>query len=213
VSSPRTLDVGVHREYLLTSATLITGVRTVASLVLSLLAAVDQSLTLLVAALIVYWVGDMLDGAVARWRGCETRIGAVIDIMCDRLNCAGFYLGLCWIEPHVIIPVGIYLASFMVVDTFLSIAFLAWPIRSPNYFYAVDERIWRWNWSKPAKAANSALFAVLLLVDGLWWVALVVAALLASLKLVSLSWLMRLGLPVPVETTPADATPTSDHPR
>ena len=193
----RTTDVGVHREYLLTPATVITAVRTVASLTLSLLAAVEQDLTLLVVGLLVYWVGDILDGAVARWRGCETRIGAVLDILCDRLNCAGFYLGVCWIEPDAVIPVGIYLASFMVVDTFLSLSFLAWPVRSPNYFYAVDERIWRWNWSKPAKAVNSAVFAVFLLVDQLWWVALAMALLLLGLKLVSLSWLMKLGLPVP----------------
>jgi CDP-diacylglycerol--glycerol-3-phosphate 3-phosphatidyltransferase len=199
----RATDVGVHREYLLTPATVITAVRTVASLTLSLLAAVEQDLTLLVVALLVYWVGDILDGAVARWRGCETRIGAVLDILCDRLNCAGFYLGVCWIEPDAVIPVGIYLASFMVVDTFLSLAFLAWPVRSPNYFYAVDERIWRWNWSKPAKAVNSAVFAVFLLVDQLWWVALAMALVLLGLKLVSLSWLMRLGLPVPSEPAAA----------
>jgi len=208
---PRTTDVGVHREYLLTPATLITAVRTVASLALSLLAAVEQDLTLLVVALLVYWVGDIIDGSVARWRGCETRIGAVLDILCDRLNCAGFYLGLCWIEPDVVIPVGIYLTSFMVVDTFLSLAFLAWPVRSPNYFYAVDERIWRWNWSKPAKAVNSAVFAVFLLVDGLWWVALAMAVLLLGLKVVSLSWLMRLGLPVP--GGPVDLAPGAVGPR
>lgn len=197
----RTADVGIHDERLLTSATVITGVRTVGSLALSLAAAVEQSLPLLVAALAVYWVGDILDGTVARWRGCETRIGAVVDILCDRLNCAAFYLGLCWLEPDVVLPVGIYLTSFMVVDTFLSLAFLAWPVRSPNYFYAVDEQIWRWNWSKPAKAANSSLFAVLLLVDQLWWVALAVAVVLLALKVVSTRWLVQLGLPVPDGTT------------
>lgn len=202
----RTTDVGVHREYLLTPATVITAGRTVASLALSLLGAAEQDLTLLVAGLLVYWVGDVLDGAVARWRGCETRIGAVLDILCDRLNCAGFYLGVCWIEPDAVIPVGIYLTSFMVVDTFLSLAFLAWPVRSPNYFHAVDERIWRWNWSKPAKAVNSAVFAVFLLVDQLWWVALAMALLLLGLKLVSLSWLMKLGLPVPGDPLPADTS-------
>lgn len=197
MSPTRTTDVGVHDERLLTSATVITGVRTVVSLALALAAAVEQSLPLLVAALVAYWAGDILDGAVARWRGCETRIGAVVDILGDRLNCAAFYLGLCWLDPDVAVPVGIYLASFMVVDTFLSLAFLAWPVRSPNYFYAVDERIWRWNWSKPAKAVNSSLFAVLLLVEELWWVALVTALALLTLKVVSLRWLVQLGLPVP----------------
>ena len=46
----------------------------------------------------------------------------------------------------------------------LSLAFLAWPIRSPNYFYVVDRTLWLWNWSKPGKAVNSSIFAVLLLV-------------------------------------------------
>ena len=200
----RTTDVGIHREWLLTPATVITAVRTVASLALAMAAAVQDDLRLLVVSLLVYWVGDMLDGAVARWRGCETRIGAVIDILCDRLNCAGFYLGVCWLEPSAVVPVAIYLTSFMVVDTFLSISFLAWPVRSPNYFYAVDERIWRWNWSKPAKAVNSAVFAVFLLVDQLWWVALVMALLLLGLKIVSLSWLMKLGLPVPGDPARTD---------
>ena len=64
----------------------------------------------------------------------------------------------------------IYLAEFMVVDCFLSLAFLAWPMRSPNYFYVVDRTLWLWNWSKPGKAVNSSLFAVLLLVTGWVWV-------------------------------------------
>ena len=200
--------MGIHDERLLTSATVVTVVRTIASLALSLQAAAEGSLRLLVVALVVYWVGDTLDGAIARWRHCETRIGAVVDILGDRLNCAGFYLGVCWIEPSAVLPVGVYLLSFMVVDTFLSLAFLAWPIRSPNYFYTVDERIWRWNWSKPAKAVNSAVFAVFLLVDGWWWVALAMAVALLVLKTVSLSWLVRLGIPVPGDR-PATERPGS----
>lgn len=186
-------------ERLATSATAITAVRTVASLVLCLAAVRDQSLTLLVVGLAVYWIGDMLDGAVARWRDCETRIGAVVDMLCDRLNCAGFYLGLAWLEPIMALPVGVYLFNFMVVDAFLSLAFLAWPIRSPNYFYVVDRRIWLWNWSKPGKAVNSGLFAVLLLVTGWWQVGLAIAVGLLALKLISLRWLFELGLPVPVD--------------
>lgn len=183
----------------MTSATVITFVRTIASLAICLAAVVDESLTLLVVGLAVYWIGDTLDGAVARWRNCETRIGAVTDMLCDRANCAGFYVGFCWFEPIMAIPVGVYLFNFMVIDAFLSLAFLAWPIRSPNYFYVVDHRIWVWNWSKPAKAANSGLFAVLLLVTGWWWLGLVIALALVALKIVSLGWLLKLGLPVPAQ--------------
>lgn len=188
---------GVRDERLLTGATVVTAVRTIASVVLAALAAYQESLTLLVAALVVYWIGDMLDGFYARVRDCETRIGAVLDIMCDRLNAAAFYIGLAWLQPDLSPAIFVYLAEFMVVDCFLSIAFLAWPIRSPNYFFVVDRTIWLWNWSKPAKAVNSALFAVLLLVTGWMWVGLAIATALLVLKCVSLHRLTRIGLPVP----------------
>jgi CDP-diacylglycerol---glycerol-3-phosphate 3-phosphatidyltransferase len=180
-----------------TSATVITGIRTVASVALSAVAADRGSLTLLVVALGVYWLGDMLDGFVARVRGCETRIGAVLDIMCDRFCAAAFYIGLVWLQPEFGWPVFIYLAEFMVVDCFLSIAFLAWPVRSPNYFYVVDRPLWLWNWSKPGKAVNSSFFAVLLLVTGWVWLGVVIATALLVLKCVSLVRLARIGLPIP----------------
>lgn len=192
---------GIRDERLWTGATVITAVRTIASVALAALAAYEQSLTLLVAALVVYWVGDMLDGFYARVRDCETRIGAVLDILCDRLNAAAFYIGLAWLQPDLSPAIYIYLAQFMVVDLFLSIAFLAWPVRSPNYFFVIDRPIWLWNWSKPAKAINSALFAVLLLVTGWMWVGLAIATALLVLKCVSLARLMRIGLPVPGSAT------------
>lgn len=196
-----TLDRPIHAdasmERLFTSATVLTFVRTIASLALALAAVQHESRGLLIASLATYWIGDTLDGALARWRNCETRTGAVIDMYCDRLNCAGFYIGLAWLEPIMAIPVSVYLFEFMVIDMFLSMAFLAWPIRSPNYFYAVDRRIWLWNWSKPGKAVNSGLFAVLLLVTGWWWLGLGIAIALLVLKCVSLRWLLQLGIPLP----------------
>ena len=194
-----TLDVWTHpdQERVGTSATVITFVRTVASVVLAGLAARDESLTLLVVALVVYWAGDSLDGFVARIRGCETRIGAVLDILCDRFCAAAFYIGLVWLQPDYAVPVFIYLAEFMVVDCFLSIAFLAWPVRSPNYFYVIDRPLWLWNWSKPGKAVNSSLFAVLLLVTGWVWLAAAIATALLVMKTASLVRLGRIGLPVP----------------
>lgn len=188
-------DASVERLW--TGATVITFVRTLASLALCLVAAVEQDRTLLIVGLVVYWVGDMADGGYARLFDCETRIGGVLDIMCDRINCAAFYIGLAWLEPEMALPVSVYLFNFMVIDMFLSLAFLAWPIRSPNYFYVVDRRIYTWNWSKPAKAVNSSLFAVLLLVTGWWQVGLVIALALVVLKCVSMRWLFQLGIPVP----------------
>jgi CDP-diacylglycerol---glycerol-3-phosphate 3-phosphatidyltransferase len=194
-----TLDVWADpaNERVLTSATVITFVRTVASVVLAGYAAYDESLKLLVAALVVYWAGDSLDGFVARIRGCETRMGAVLDILSDRFCAAAFYIGLVWLHHEYAVPVFIYLAEFMVVDCFLSLAFLAWPVRSPNYFYVIDRTIWLWNWSKPGKAVNSSLFAVLLLVTQMPWLGAVIALGLLALKVASLVRLGRLGLPIP----------------
>ena len=185
------------KERLGTSANVVTLVRTVASVVLAGLAIDRSSLTLLVVALAVYWAGDSLDGIVARIRGCETRMGAVLDILSDRFCAAAFYFGLAWLQPEHVLPVLVYLAEFMVVDCFLSLAFLAWPVRSPNYFFVVDRTIWLWNWSKPAKAANSAIFAVILLVTGMPLLGLVIASALLVLKCLSLVRLARIGLPVP----------------
>ncbi len=184
-------------ERLGTSANLVTVLRTVGSVTLAGFAASEDSLTLLVVALVVYWVGDVLDGLVARVRGCETRLGAVLDILCDRFCAAAFYLGLVWLQPEFAAPVTIYLAEFMVVDCLLSLAFLAWPIRSPNYFHVVDRPLWLWNWSKPGKAANSAIFAVVLLVTGMSWLGVLIASALLVLKCVSLARLARIGLPIP----------------
>jgi len=194
-------DLPIHAdaavERLWTGATIITFVRTVVALALCLYAAYESDKFWLVIGLVVYWVGDIVDGTYARLFDCETRTGACIDLLCDRLNCAAFYVGLAWIEPEMALPVGVYLFEFMAIDAFLSLAFMAWPIRSPNYFYAVDRRIYRWNWSKPAKAVNSALFAVLLLVTGWWGLGLAIALALLVLKCVSLRWLLQLGMPVP----------------
>ena len=213
VGAPDRIYADASTERLLTGATVITFVRTIATLVLTLWGAYDESLTLLVAGLVVYWVGDTLDGAWARLTDCETRIGGVIDMVSDRLSCGAFYVGLAWFQPApfffsdepmelIAIPVAVYLFEFMVVDMFLSLAFLAWPIRSPNYFYVVDRRIYLWNWSQLGKAANSGLFAVLLLATGWWWLGLIIAVALLVLKCVSLRWLLQLGLPVP-ERVPA----------
>ena len=185
------------RERVFTSATVVTFVRTVATLVLAMWGAHESSLTLLLWALGVYWVGDMAVGAVARLTDSETRIGATLDIMCDRISAAAFYVGFAWYDPSMVGPVGIYLAEFMVIDMFLSLAFLAWPLSSPNYFYLVDRRLWLWNWSKPGKALNSALFAVFMVWTREALVAGIIATALLGLKTLSLVWLMRLGLPVP----------------
>ena len=109
---------GIGEERLFTGATIITLIRTVVSAGLAAWAAAEQNLTLLVIGLAVYWVGDMADGAWARWRDCETRIGAVIDIMCDRFNAGAFYFGLAWLQPDI--QLWPFIESWLAPMTFLS---------------------------------------------------------------------------------------------
>lgn len=186
-----------EKEQVFTWATIITFVRTAMTLAVALLGAYHDSLTLLLWALGIYWVGDSIDGIVARIMDQETRIGASLDIMCDRLSAAVFYIGFAWYDPTMILPVGIYLAEFMVIDLFLSLAFLAWPLSSPNYFYLVDRRLYWWNWSRWGKALNSGAFALFMVITREPLIAGAIATALLVLKCVSLGWLMQLGLPVP----------------
>ena len=204
-----TLDVWAtpESERFLTPATIITFIRTIATVVIIGVALHEglpdnddfwsPALKLMTVALVVYWLGDMLDGQVARRFHHETRIGAVLDIMSDRMCAAAFYFGLAWLHPEFTVPVLLYLAEFMVIDCFLSIAFLAWKVRSPNYFYVIDPTIYRLNWSHPAKAVNSALFAVLMLITQDPWLAGVIAGGLLVFKIAMLVRLARIGLPIP----------------
>ena len=195
----------------LTGATVITIVRTLVAVVLAFLATradtPDTTLWLLVASLVTYWAGDILDGAYARWRDQETRFGGVLDVVCDRACALAFYVGVAWHLPGLALPVGIYLLEFAVADMVLSLAFVAWPLLSPNYFYLVDRTIWRWNWSKTAKALNSSVFAVLLLVTENIWLCTAIALALMGLKIASLVRLVRLGIPVPGRVPAPLATP------
>jgi CDP-diacylglycerol--glycerol-3-phosphate 3-phosphatidyltransferase len=177
---------------------MITIARTVATVGFAMLAAGQQQLVMLLIALAIYWAGDVADGTYARLTNTETRIGAVLDIVSDRFCAAVFYVGLVWLEPDLWLPVAVYLIEFMVIDLFVSLGSMAWPVVSPNYFHVIDRRLWLWNWSKPAKAVNSAAFAVFLVLTGSVWLGTAIALGLLGFKIASMVRLMRIGLPVPV---------------
>jgi phosphatidylglycerophosphate synthase len=151
---------------------LVTAVRTVAALLLGVAALLSTSPALLVGAYATYWIGDMLDGWLARRLGQETRIGAVLDIISDRACMsvlAGAYLVL---RPDAGAPMAVFLLQFMVLDCVLSLAFLGWPIKSPNDFHLVDRLVYLLNWSPPAKALNTSAVVLAML---LGWMALALA--------------------------------------
>jgi phosphatidylglycerophosphate synthase len=169
----------------------ITAVRTATSVALAVSALTHRSAHLLVAAYLIYWIGDMLDGAAARALGQETRAGAVFDIVADRACTSACAAALVVLRPATALPIAVFLVQFMVVDQLLSLMFLRWPLLSPNYFAAVDPRIHRWNWSPPAKALNTAAVVLLALFTPVS-VAATFAAAVAAVKVVSLVAAARL---------------------
>lgn len=174
-----------------TVPTYITLTRTALAVALGTAALRSGSLTLLAAACAVYWVGDCLDGWSARRLGQETRLGAVLDIVCDRA-CTAVLVGALVVHVSGAVPVAaVFLLSFLVVDTPLSLAFLSWPLLGPNDFHHVDRRVWLLNWSPPAKTVNTAGVVGALLL-GLPGVALALALAVGAVKIWSAGRVLRL---------------------
>lgn len=184
-----------ERERFWTWPTVVTVLRTVVALGLVIMAFREHSMPLLLAALAAYWSGDILDGWLARRLDQETRTGAVADIVCDRISAVPIYVGLVWMDTSLALPVSVYVVEFLVVDLLLSLAFLAWPLVSPNYFYLVDHRIWALNWSPLAKTVNGAAFLAVLLLTGDVVLATVFALALLAVKVGCLVWVLRHALP------------------
>ncbi|MCH7229575.1 CDP-alcohol phosphatidyltransferase family protein [Glycomyces sp. L485] len=170
----------------------ITIVRTVAAMILAVLAVTEAGVALAVAAYVVYWIGDILDGLFARLLDQETRAGAVLDIVADRGCTSMCAAALLVLRPDMALPLAIFLVQFMVLDCMLSLAFLYWPVVSPNYFYEIHRGVHRWNWSPPAKALNTGGLVVLVLLSPspLWPAAFALAV--ACVKAASLVVVGRL---------------------
>jgi CDP-diacylglycerol--glycerol-3-phosphate 3-phosphatidyltransferase len=180
-----------------TWANLVTAVRAVAGLALFAVAAVRRDPILNYVGLGVYWVLDVLDGYLARRLDQETRFGAQLDILCDRLLVSCFYLNYLYLDdrPGTVVPIALFLIQFMVIDHYLSNQFLRWPILSPNYFWQADRAIWRLNWSLLGKATNTGLVTLLLVLVPSPWPATVACVALIGLKLYSCVKLLKLPAP------------------
>jgi phosphatidylglycerophosphate synthase len=169
----------------------VTATRTMLAVLLGATAVATGDLRLLAIAYGVFWVGDIADGWSARKLGQETRAGAVFDIVCDRACTGILCVGLVASVPSALPVVVVFVLSFMVLDSMLSMAFLCWPVLSPNYFHVVDRRVWQLNWSPLAKAANTA-GVVGALALGLFPVAFAVAVVVLGIKLWSARRVIRL---------------------
>ncbi|UWE09313.1 CDP-alcohol phosphatidyltransferase family protein [Actinacidiphila bryophytorum] len=173
----------------------VTLARTAAAVCLATTAITTRSTALLVAAYLTYWAGDILDGLLARRLRQETRAGAVFDILADRACTCVCAAGLLMTRPGMVLPITVFLLQFMVLDNLLSLAFLRWPLLSPNYFDRVSPGIHRWNWSPPAKALNTGALVVLITVSTAPLAPTLLAAAVTAVKLASLVALLRLPDP------------------
>ncbi|MEV0458957.1 CDP-alcohol phosphatidyltransferase family protein [Catellatospora methionotrophica] len=169
----------------------VTAVRTVTAVGLAMAALTHRSAHLLVAAYLIYWIGDMVDGFTARALGQETRAGAVFDIVADRACTSACAAALVVLLPPTALPVAVFLVQFMVIDQLLSLMFLRWPLLGPNYFAAVSRSIYLWNWSPPAKALNTAAVVILAIFTPTA-VAVTFAVAVAAVKTISLVCAARL---------------------
>ncbi|MBB2947745.1 CDP-diacylglycerol--glycerol-3-phosphate 3-phosphatidyltransferase [Actinoplanes lutulentus] len=185
---------------LVTIPNTITSVRTIASIGLAMAALTHRSVSLLVAAYLTYWIGDILDGTAARALGQETRTGAVFDIVADRACTSACAAALVVLQPATVWPIAVFLIQFMVIDQLLSLMFLRWPLLSPNYFAQVDRRVYWWNWSPPAKALNTAAVVILAIAAPVA-VAVTFALAVTAVKVASLIHTARLPVGSPAVPT------------
>ena len=186
------------RETVLTAANAVTLARTTGCMAATTLSVATGRVWLLFLGLAIQCVGDMADGLVARMREEETREGAVLDIVCDRLCVAMYYLTYGQLHPEMLVPTALFLFQFMVLDGHLSLAFLNWPLRSLNYFYLVDRAVYQWNWSAPGKALNSGALVILMLTTRSPAACTALVLLITVVKVFSLVRLHRSGVPAPV---------------
>ncbi len=189
------------RETWLTWPNLVTGVRVAAALGCFVTAALRGSEAWNFAGLALYWLLDIADGGIARALRQETRIGAQLDILSDRLLIGSFYANYLRWHPGMAVPIALHLLQFVVLDQYLSHQFMRWPCLSPNYFHEVDRPIWTWNWSPAGKVANGALVTGAILVAAWagwsWIVPALVSAAVISVKIWSTIRLARLPAPEP----------------
>lgn len=178
-------------ETILTLASAVTAIRLVGTLYFVMVAMQSLSLEPIVYALAFYWIGDVIDGMVARTTNRETQLGAVFDIAADRLSVVMIYMLFALYIPGLTWPIMVFLVAFVIVDTILSMSFLKFNLLSINYFYLVDKRLYDLNWSMPAKVATTSTFMVVALLLQNPVLSLLVALAVLGLKSYSLYLLQQ----------------------
>lgn len=173
----------------------VTAARTVGTVVLWSMAIGTGEESWLLAALLCYWLGDMADGLLARLTDHETRTGAVLDVLADRLSVCLVVTTYVATHPQTVLPAAVFLVQFVVLDAYLTLTFVRWSLLSPNYFGLVDAAVYRLNWSPPAKATNTSAVVLVVLLTGSMAAATVLAVAVLAVKIGSAVRLARLNAP------------------
>ena len=178
-----------------TGPTVVTALRTVGTVVAWAVAVTNGSDGWLLAALLCYWIGDCADGLLARLTHCETRTGAVLDVLADRLSICLVVVSYVTAHPLAAPPAAVFLVQFVVLDAYLTLTFIRWSLLSPNYFGQIDATVYRLNWSPPAKVANTTAVVLVWLVTSSPMAATVLAAAVLGVKSFSAVRVARLPVP------------------
>lgn len=173
----------------------VTAVRTIATVVAWAVAVTTGRDAWLLAALMCYWAGDIADGLLARVTHRETRTGAVLDVLADRLSVCLVVVSYVSTHPSAAVPAAVFLGQFVVLDAYLTLAFARWSLLSPNYFGLVDATVYRLNWSAPAKATNTGAVLLVWLLTGSTLVTTLLATVVLGVKAYSALRLTRLPVP------------------
>jgi CDP-diacylglycerol--glycerol-3-phosphate 3-phosphatidyltransferase len=192
----------------------VTALRTIATVVAWAVAVTTGKDGWLLAALLCYWIGDIADGLLARLTRRETRTGAVLDVLADRLGVCLVVVSYVSAHPSAALPAAVFLMQFVVLDAYLTLAFVRWSLLSPNYFSLVDATVYRLNWSPPAKATNTGAVVLVWLVTGSTVAATALAAVVLGVKAYSAVRIARLPVPrvlsgcAVLDVCPGAAVPT-----
>ncbi|NNE74962.1 MAG: CDP-alcohol phosphatidyltransferase family protein [Acidimicrobiales bacterium] len=183
-------------DFFSTKANVVTTVRTVGCIGLAVLAlTVGPRAPLMWVSLLTYWVGDMLDGVLARRYKQETLFGAGFDIVCDRVCVVAVStVAMFELAPTYRGLLLLFLGSYCLIDLVLSLEFSRFElsVASPNNFYEADRPLYTANWHRIAKSLNNA--PVILIFAQQWWGLALAGVLISwSIKLVSMAKARHLG--------------------
>lgn len=176
------------RDQVLTSANVLTLARAIVISAAMLTAVVTRSPALLVGGLLLSWLLDIADGRLARWQKCESVLGAQLDILADRAVATWAVLGVVVFNdasPLSVCAGAAVWVQLSFFDQLLAGQFLRFGLWTPDEFHLTEPRVWKLNWAPAAKVVDNLPLALLVLQGPFLWIALALALVLASIRVVS----------------------------